>query len=78
MSEDRKDIGDLIRRFVDGMVGPYEWDDFISVLQKDAELETVLLDCASIPTQYPAATGSCSPAGIAKLKSIADGLSSAN
>ena len=76
MSDERKRISDLIKRFLDGTVGPYEWDDFISVRQRDAELELIRLECVNIRSLYPTISGYCSPTGLDRLKIIAESLDS--
>ena len=39
---------DLIRRFVHGSVGPYEWDDFMGVPFADKTLEAARIECEGI------------------------------
>ncbi len=70
------EASDLIRRFVSGNVGPWEWDDFISVKHKDPRVEAARQEAAETYEVYPATTPNhwCSEAGFQALLAIADGL----
>jgi hypothetical protein len=46
-------IADLLDRFVNDEVSPYEWDDFVSVPEKDPLLEAIRFECASLPERFP-------------------------
>lgn len=42
------ELVDLIRRFVHGSVGPYEWDDFMGAPFADQTLEAARIECEGI------------------------------
>jgi hypothetical protein len=79
MNEDQTRIAGLIRRFLEGRVAPYEWDDFISIRLRDPALEEIRITCANIPKAFPAADRKhyCNQAGLAKLESLARSLEEA-
>jgi len=66
-------VADLIDRFLDGDVGPYEWDDFCSYRQLTSEMELLRVESAKIETEFPATTSDqwCSAEGIERLRGIA-------
>lgn len=75
MLENHK-VADLLRRFVEGSVDPYELDDFLSTPATDPELEQVRLEVAAIPMRYPPELPSrfASDEGLKRIKQIAAGL----
>jgi hypothetical protein len=52
MADDRssraREMADLIRRFVDGAAGQYEWDDFMGIPFSDEWLEQSRIECQTI------------------------------
>ncbi len=66
----------VIDDFLSGDIGPYDWDDFISVSLDDPELDYIRLQCAQASERFPAKeTGQyCSDEGAKYLRSLADGL----
>lgn len=64
-------VADLIDRFLDGDVGPYEWDDFMSLNARTPELEALQAEIGSVGDQFPHATHWCSDEGLARLRAIA-------
>ena len=70
------DVVVLIERFLDGSVGPYDWDDFESVPITDPILEAIRRRCAEIPVQFPSSDRHkfASPEGLAALRQIANEL----
>ncbi|MDD3020689.1 MAG: hypothetical protein PHX61_06880 [Alphaproteobacteria bacterium] len=70
------ELASLIRSFVDGSCGEWDWDDFISIKQKDSEIEKVRLELIRIRTNYPAIkkTEYCNEDGTRKLLEIAQTL----
>ncbi len=75
-----------IEAFLDGTIGPSDWDDFTSIKQTDPLLESVRLRCSSVYEEYPATEKGhyCNNDGFqvlrelaqnvrAKIKSIVDG-----
>jgi hypothetical protein len=47
------EVASLIERFLDGSIGKWEWDDFVSVRHRDAELELVRGRAADLPFEFP-------------------------
>lgn len=76
MTNERVQIADLVRRFIQGNVESYEWDDFISIPHKDQELEELRVACVRLPKDYPPADRRhyCSQAGLAKLEGLVSRL----
>jgi hypothetical protein len=66
------DVAEVIEGFVDGTLGPWDWDDFISVRVRDPRLDGVRLRCAMLGATHPAAEESryCSDEGRAVLREI--------
>lgn len=69
-------IADLIERFVDGSIGPWEWDDFISLRGRTMEIEKVRQRVAAVRDDYPPEKSShwCSAEGVLRLRQIAKEL----
>ena len=77
----KREIADLIVRFVDGSVGDHEWDDFISVRFKDPEIEAIRIKVLKIEAEYPPPKAPlfglspwCSDAGGQALKQLAEDI----
>lgn len=72
----RLQVADLIESFVSGTCGIWEWDDFISVIQADVEIERVRLICTSLPDRFsPRDTKQyCSDEGVRELLKCAKTL----
>lgn len=70
----------LIRRFIQGSVDPYEWDDFISIPLRDPELEKLRITCVNLPKDFPPADKQhyCGQAGLEILESLARHLERKN
>jgi len=68
----------LIRAFLDGSIGRWDWDDFISVPKRDKKLEAIRLECAGIPETFPAESANvyCNADGISRLAVLAAELES--
>jgi hypothetical protein len=64
---------DLIERFLTGRVGRYEWDDFISIRQKDPKLAAITLQIMEIERRFrrQKATEWCTPDGLTALAELA-------
>ncbi len=43
-----REMANLIRRFLAGSVGQYEWDDFMGVAFSDPRLEKARVECETI------------------------------
>lgn len=50
-----KEAASIIRRFVKGTCGPYEWDDLESINQTNPEVEIAINLCWYYATKFPAA-----------------------
>ena len=64
-------IADLIDRFIDGDVGPYEWDDYCSLRGRTPDLEILRYEIARIADDYPHSAHWCSDDGVVCLRAIA-------
>lgn len=72
-----KKVSDLIFRFADGFVEPWEFDDFISIPQV-GELEIFRRELIRLPDVYPphGKRNYCNEAGLRRLREIAQELQS--
>jgi hypothetical protein len=43
------DVADCIEKFIDGLGGRHDWDDFISVPIADDALDAIRRRCAELP-----------------------------
>lgn len=70
------DLADLIERFLQGTGNDWEWDDFLSVRQRNPRFERIRERCASLPTDFPPSDERhyCSVDGLGVLQSIIDEL----
>lgn len=66
-------VADLIEKFVDGIGGPYDWDDYISIPSRIPALEEIRRECEDVCVRFPPEkeTEWCSPAGGAELRRLA-------
>ena len=78
MAAEKERIADLIERFLDGRVGPWEWDDFLAGDSSDPVVEAVRARCATLPEDYPrtSPTSFCASEGLAILRELTRGLRS--
>lgn len=72
----RAEVAKLIRNFVEGSGGAWDWDDFISTRLDDPQLDEVRSLCAAIPDAYPPTKADlyCSEGGLDELRKLADSL----
>jgi len=72
----RQEAATLIDRFLQGSVGPREWDDFISTRHRDLIVERASRMCTALDTLYPAETKGhyCNASGVELLRMLAIGL----
>lgn len=63
----------LIIRFIDGDVGPWEWDDFITLRHKDPIVDQLQRDVITLERAYPPTErgGWTSAEGLEKLRDLA-------
>ena len=52
-SRTKEEVASTIENFINGTSGPYDWDDFVSIPIKDAELNKIRLHCANLYKEYP-------------------------
>jgi hypothetical protein len=66
----------IIRQFLDGTGGKWDWDDFISITIDDPELEKIRSVAATLPDRFPPTHRGhyASEEGLRLLKELADGL----
>ncbi len=68
----KEDVAATIENFVDGSIGPWDWDDFISVRIADEELEAIRIECLRTQSEYPGAPNQwCNEEGLEVLRSLA-------
>src|SRR5699024_2813248 len=66
----------LIDRFLQGSVGPHDWDDFISTRHRDPIVERASRMCTALDKLYAAETKGhyCNASGFKLLRTLAIGL----
>ena len=68
------DVRDLLRRFISGTSGEWDWDDFISTpIKDDPYLDGIRLVCRELPSRFPPEPDSnfyCSDEGWERLKTL--------
>ena len=76
MVKNKVQLAELLEGFVNGTCDEWEWDDFISVPQKDPELEAVRLRCETLDVEFPPrkAREYCNDEGAAILLNYAQQL----
>ncbi len=70
---DDTEVRAILRAFIYGETGEWDWDDFISLPVEDAYLNAVRIICRDLPTRFPPELGSdayCSNEGWSTLKII--------
>lgn len=74
--DERAQVSDLLRRYANGGVGSYEFDDFISTRQADQELEYVRRELISLPERFPPGHEGqyCNQEGRTIIMELADNL----
>ena len=72
----RQDAATLIDRFLQGSVGPNDWDDFISTRHRDPIVERASRMCTALARLCPAETKGhyCNASGFELLQTLAIGL----
>lgn len=66
-----EDVLNVIKSFVNGTGGEWDWDDFISIpIKDDPFLEEIRKKCAALPEEFPANKKGqyCSEEGFEVLK----------
>jgi hypothetical protein len=69
----RKDMSETISNFVKGTGGPYDWDDFISIVSKSEFVNRVKFFCNGAQLMFPSLSANiyCSEEGVKKLSELA-------
>ena len=72
----RGEVADIIERFVDGICGKWDWDDFISWPIVDPQLDTIRTRCAGLSQEFPTTQKGhyCSEAGVEVLRQMVKDL----
>ena len=72
----RKQVLEILKNFIDGRGGEWDWDDFISIPLEDSYLEAIRLRCAGLPEEFPPGSekGYCSSEGIKILEDYVKNL----
>jgi hypothetical protein len=72
----KREVAILIRSFLDGSIGTWDWDDFTSIRQADPEIEAVRQRVIALYDEFPAGKsgGYCNDEGLAELIKIANTL----
>ncbi|MES2309452.1 MAG: hypothetical protein V4507_11400 [Verrucomicrobiota bacterium] len=70
------EVIDILERFVSNKLGNWEWDDFISIRQKDEFVDALRLWAGDLHDDYPAKKGEgyCNPEGIEQIRKVIEGL----
>jgi hypothetical protein len=65
-----------IKKFLDGIGGAYDWDDFLSILVRDKRLNAVRIECAELRDKYPPidCRQYCDDRGLERLHEIVEEL----
>jgi hypothetical protein len=68
----RGEVADIIERFVDGICGKWDWDDFISWPIVDPHLDAIRTRCAGMSQEFPTAEKRhyCNEAGMEVLRQM--------
>jgi hypothetical protein len=67
------EVRENLNAFVNGPIGEWDWDDFISVPIKDPYLNAIRIICRDLPTRFPPEPGTgayCNSEGWEVLKLI--------
>jgi hypothetical protein len=70
------ELANLIKAFIDGTSGEWDWDDFTSVRQSDPDVEQARQRILAVPGRYPSSDKKhwCNEDGIEELLGIAESL----
>ena len=74
----KKQAAEIIKDFIDGKGGKWDWDDFISIPIKDRYLDSIRERCAGLPEEFPPEKGGgyCNKDGLKVLQNYVNELSS--
>lgn len=61
-----------ITKFLNGVGGAYDWDDFVSIPIKDRRLDSIRLECFELREKYPPGVKRqyCGDEGLRRLEEI--------
>jgi hypothetical protein len=76
MRQERKAVANLLRRFADGQVEGWEFDDSLSSASDDPVVEACRLELAKLPSLFPPTVSShfASQKGVERILEFADDL----
>lgn len=74
----RAEAADIIRNFVAGRGGAWDWNDFLCIEIINPEIALVRERCNAVQTEYPSHEGYCNDQGRAELLRLAETLHPAN
>jgi hypothetical protein len=74
---DKKKVAEIIKDFISGGRGEWDWDDFISIPIKDKYLDSIRERCAGLPEEFPPVKNGeyCNQEGINVLQNYVNVLS---
>jgi hypothetical protein len=72
------ELANLIKSFLDGSCGEWDWDDFTSVKQSNPDIEKIRQRLVNIRDEYPPVkpTEYCNEVGMQEMLAIANQLKS--
>lgn len=72
MTQAMQEAAAVIRSFLDGTGGPWDWDDFLSPTAVDEEVRAIQDECLQLRYDYPPVKPGtyCSEAGMLALQGI--------
>jgi len=76
MERSAQEVIAIIEDFAEGTGGTWDWDDFVSIRIRDPLLESIRIECAEMPDNYPPTTIGfyCGDEGLSRLHRIAADL----
>lgn len=72
MTLTKKQTVEILEQFITNKGSDWDWDDFISIKQKDPEIEKIRQLCAELPERFPPIVSGnyCNEKGLEVLKKI--------
>jgi hypothetical protein len=73
-----EDVAKMIERFLDGPIGPYDWDKFCNEVIADPYLDSIRARCAALPRESPPTESGhyCGESGVTIMREYVAGLRS--
>ena len=78
MKRTTEEVTREITKFLNGIGGAYDWDDFLTFPIEDQRLEAIRIECAELRDKYPPGNCRqyCSDEGLERLREILKDLQS--